>query len=118
MRRVLLTRILIGLLIVALAVLPIGPATTSAQAMPTSPDTAAQTSVQNQDTPCPGCCSDCPPAAMAGGACMAQCTAPVAIGHGAAIIFPSVLSAHVAQNRPSGPSFTLAPTPPPPKLAL
>jgi hypothetical protein len=118
MRRALLTRILIGLIIVALAVLPIGPATMSAHAMSGDPDTSAQTIVQNQIMPCPGCCSGCPPAAMPDGSCMAQCTAPVAIDHGAAIALPTVQAAHVAQNRASRPSFTLAPTPPPPRLAL
>jgi hypothetical protein len=113
-----LARILIGLIVVALAVLPICPATIAAHAMPDASDASAQTVVQNQDMPCPGCCRDCPPAAMPAGACMAQCTAPVGIGDGVAIALAMERAQHVVQTRPAGPSFTLAPTPPPPKLAL
>lgn len=119
MRHALLTRILIGLIVVALAALPIGPAVAmSAHAMSGAPDASAQTIVQNQDTSCPGCCSDCPPVAMPGGACMAQCTAPVGIGNSIATTLRMEHAPHVVQTRPARPSFTLAPTPPPPKLAL
>ena len=117
MSRVLTTRILIGLVVAALVLLPIGSAMMPVSAM-AAPDSMAQTVVEDQDSSCADCCGGCVPTAMNGDACMAQCTIPVAVEPGLIAATPSMPSVQLAQLHALGAGFTSAPASPPPKSAL
>ena len=117
MRRVLFSRIFVGLVVAALIVLPIGSAMMPVAAMP-APDAMAHAMVQDHDSSCPDCCDGCPPAAMQSDACAAQCTAPVAIQASPITILEVGPARQVSQLPATRSGFTAAPTSPPPKSTL
>lgn len=117
MRRALAIRILIGLVVAALVLLPMGLAMMPAPAM-AAPDSMAQTTVQDQDSSCPDCCRGCMPTPMQSDACMAQCAVPVAIAQSPVAIATAPTASLVAHVEAPGSGFVSAPTAPPPKSAL